>query len=65
MLLLIYNWVQEEELEKQRLAEVFEDFRETFESTKATKVAFVRGEVVNAGTRTLLSICLSYSDCFR
>uniref|UniRef100_A0AC34QMV4 U2 snRNP-associated SURP motif-containing protein n=1 Tax=Panagrolaimus sp. JU765 TaxID=591449 RepID=A0AC34QMV4_9BILA len=34
--------------EEQKLAEVLQDFKETFESTKPTSVAFVRGEVVNA-----------------
>jgi len=36
------------EEEEQKLAEVLQDFKDTFESTRSTKVAFVRGEVVNA-----------------
>uniref|UniRef100_A0A914YEH6 RRM domain-containing protein n=1 Tax=Panagrolaimus superbus TaxID=310955 RepID=A0A914YEH6_9BILA len=42
---------KEEELEQRRLNETLEDYRQTFETTKASKVAFVRGEVVNADSK--------------
>uniref|UniRef100_A0A914Y768 Myb-like domain-containing protein n=1 Tax=Panagrolaimus superbus TaxID=310955 RepID=A0A914Y768_9BILA len=45
------NSLNEEELEQRRLNETLEDYRQTFETTKASKVAFVRGEVVNADSK--------------
>uniref|UniRef100_A0AC34GTV0 Uncharacterized protein n=1 Tax=Panagrolaimus sp. ES5 TaxID=591445 RepID=A0AC34GTV0_9BILA len=42
---------KEEELEQRRLHDTLEDYRQTFETAKASQVAFVRGEVVNADSK--------------
>uniref|UniRef100_A0A7E4V8Y0 U2 snRNP-associated SURP motif-containing protein n=1 Tax=Panagrellus redivivus TaxID=6233 RepID=A0A7E4V8Y0_PANRE len=55
---------KEEEIERQRLAEVYDEFRDTFEANKpiASTVSFIRGEVVGKASAPIPPAAAIFQD---